>query len=183
VAGRSSSPLDVSKTLVAVVAAVALIAGGLLWANAPIQPLPADSKTDVIVVDKAARRLSLYSNGALIRSYPVSLGRAPVGPKVRDGDHRTPEGRYSIDRHNPHSSFHLALHVSYPSGDDVARAQAAGYSPGSDIMLHGMRNGLGWLGRAHLLVDWTSGCVAVTNAEMDQIYSTVSDGTPIEFRP
>jgi len=165
------------------VAALALIAGGLLWANAPVLPLPADAKADLVVVDKAARRLSLYSNGAPIRSYPVSLRRAPVGAKVRDGDHRTPEGRYLIDRHNPRSSFHLALHVSYPSADDFARAQAAGYSPGNEIMVHGMRNGLGWLGRAHLLVDWTSGCVAVTNAEMDQIYPTVSDGTPIEFRP
>ena len=172
-----------SKTAVVVVAAVALITGGLLWANAPIQPLPADAHADLVVVDKAARRLSLYSHDALIGSYPVSLGRAPVGAKTREGDHHTPEGRYLVDWHKPDSSFHRALHVSYPSASDSARAHAAGYSPGSDIMIHGMRNGLGWLGRAQLLVDWTNGCVAVTNAEMDQIYSAVPDGTPIEFRP
>jgi murein L,D-transpeptidase YafK len=173
----------VSKTLVTVAAAVALIAGGLLWANAPIPPLPVNAKADLLVVDKAARNLSLYSHGALIVSYPVSLGRAPVGAKAREGDHRTPEGRYFVDRHKADSAFHLALHVSYPSAQDSARAQAAGYSPGSDVMVHGMRNGLGWLGRAHLLVNWTNGCVAVTNAEMAQIYSAVPDGTPIEFRP
>jgi murein L,D-transpeptidase YafK len=173
----------VSKIVITFVAGAALIAGGLLWANAPAQPLPANAKADLVVVDKAARSLSLYSHGALIGSYPVSLGRAPVGAKAREGDHRTPEGQYFVDRHKSDSSFHLALHVSYPSAQDSARAQAAGYSPGSDVMVHGMRNGLGWLGRAHLLVNWTNGCVAVTNAEMDQIYSAVPDGTPIEFRP
>lgn len=175
--------LDVSKRAAVFLVSGMFLAGGLIWANAPIQPLPSNARADLVVVNKAARTLSLFSNGALIRSYPVSLGRAPIGPKVQIGDHRTPEGRYQIDRHNPHSSFHLALHVSYPSAEDSARAQSAGYSPGSDIMVHGMRNGFGWLGRAHRLVDWTSGCVAVTNAEMDQIYSTVSDGTPIEIRP
>jgi murein L,D-transpeptidase YafK len=164
-------------------AAIALVAVGLLWANAPIQPLPANTKADLVVVDKAARRLSLYSNGALIGSYPIALGRAPIGAKVRQGDRRTPEGRYFIDSHKPDSSFHRALHVSYPSNSDIARARAAGYSPGGEIMVHGMRNGLGWLGHAHLLVDWTVGCVAVTDAEMDQIYRVVPDGTPIEFRP
>lgn len=172
-----------SKIVVAFVAAIALIAGGLLWANAPIQPLPPNAKADLVVVDKAARTLSLYSNGALIGSYPVSLGRAPVGAKAREGDHRTPEGRYFVDRHKSDSSFHLALHVSYPSVQDSTRAQTAGYSPGGDVMIHGMRNGLGWIGRAHSLVNWTNGCVAVTNAQMDQIFSAVPDRTPIDFRP
>jgi murein L,D-transpeptidase YafK len=181
--GPSTSPLDVSKAVALAAVAVALAAGGLVWANRPAAPLPVDAKADLLVVEKAARRLSLYSHGALVGSYPVSLGRAPVGTKVREGDRRTPEGRYIIDRHNPHSAFHLALHVSYPSAQDLARAQAAGYSPGGEVMVHGMRNGLGWLGRAHLLVDWTSGCVAVTNAEIEQIYQAVPDGTPIEFRP
>jgi murein L,D-transpeptidase YafK len=88
-----------------------------------------------------------------------------------------------IDRHNPNSAFHLALHVSYPSAADSARAAAAGIPPGGDIMVHGMRNGFGWIGRAHLLVNWTTGCVAVTNAEMDELYRAVPDGTPITIRP
>jgi murein L,D-transpeptidase YafK len=102
---------------------------------------------------------------------------------VREGDHRTPEGRYVIDRHNPNSAFHLALHVSYPSTSDSARASSGGYSPGGDIMVHGMRNGFGWIGRAHLLVNWTTGCVAVTDAEIDELYQAVPDGTPIVIRP
>jgi murein L,D-transpeptidase YafK len=162
---------------------VALIAVGLLWAELPPPPLPPGTKIDHLVVEKSARRLSLYVHGALVRSYPVSLGRQPVGPKVRAGDHRTPEGRYLIDRHNPYSAFHLSLHVSYPSASDSAHALAAGHSPGADIMVHGMRNGFGWIGRAHLLVDWTAGCVAVTDAQIDQIYEAVPDGTPIDIRP
>ena len=155
----------------------------MVWANRPIQSLPPDAKVDQLVVDKAARRLSAYSHGALIGWYPVSLGRDPVGPKVREGDRKTPEGRYFIDRHNPASAFHLALHVSYPSPSDIERARAAGYSPGGDIMVHGIRNGLGWLGRAHLLFDWTVGCVAVTDPEIEQLYRAVPDGTPIDIRP
>ncbi len=118
-----------------------------------------------------------------MRSYRVSLGHHPEGPKAREGDHRTPEGRYVIDHHNPNSAFHLSLHVSYPSAADSARAWAAGYPPGGEIMIHGMRNGRGWIGRAHLLVDWTDGCISVTDAEMDQLYEAVPDGTPIELRP
>ena len=169
--------------VIAGLAAVALVAATYLWANHAPAPLPADTKADLLVVDKSAHRLSLYEHGALLRSYTVSLGRQPVGPKLREGDRRTPEGRYVIDRHNPHSAFYLALHVSYPSASDSARASAAGYSAGANIMAHGMRNGLGWLGRSHLLVDWTDGCIATTDAEIDQLYQVVPDGTPIEIRP
>ena len=180
----STSPLDVSrKGVIAGLTAVVLIAGALLWADGPTPSLPSGTKADLLVVDKSTRRLSVYANGALVRSYSVSLGHHPVGPKEREGDHRTPEGRYVIDHHNPNSAFHLSLHISYPSASDSARAFAAGYSPGGEVMVHGMRNGSGWIGRAHLLVDWTDGCIAVTDAEMDQLYQAVSDGTPIEIRP
>lgn len=171
------------KGVIAGLAGVAVIAVGLLWVELPPPPLPLGTKVDLLVVEKSARRLSLYVHGALVRSYPVSLGRQPVGPKLRQGDHRTPEGRYVIDHHNPNSAFHLSLHVSYPSAADSTHALAAGYSPGGDIMVHGMRTGFGWIGRAHLLVDWTSGCVAVTDGEIDQIYDAVPDGTPIDIRP
>jgi murein L,D-transpeptidase YafK len=171
------------KVVIAGLAAVALVLVGLLWVELPPRPLPLGTKADLLVVEKSARRLSLYVHGALVRSYRVSLGRQPTSPKLREGDHRTPEGRYVIDHHNPNSAFHLSLHVSYPSASDSAHAHAAGYSPGGDIMVHGMRNGFGWVGRAHLLVDWTTGCVAVTDAEIDQIYEAVPDGTPIDIRP
>jgi murein L,D-transpeptidase YafK len=171
------------RSVVAGLAVVAFIAAGILWIDFPTASLPPGIKVDLLVVDKSARRLSLYDHGALVRAFAVSLGRSPVGPKLLQGDHRTPEGRYVIDHHNPNSAFHLSLHVSYPSPSDSARALAARDSPGGDIMIHGMRNGAGWIGRAHLLVDWTDGCIAVTDSEMDQLYEAVPDGTPIEIRP
>jgi murein L,D-transpeptidase YafK len=158
-------------------------AAGAFWANAPRAPLPADSKADLWVVEMGQHHLQAYSHGTLLREYPVSLGRGPSGPKERQGDRRTPEGRYVIDSHNPASSFHLALHVSYPSAADAARARAGGYDPGGEIMVHGIRNGMGWIGRAHRLVDWTIGCVAVTDPEIEELYRIVPDGTPIEIRP
>jgi murein L,D-transpeptidase YafK len=121
----------------------------LVWANRSPTPLPKQAKVDLLVVEKGARRLSAYSHGQLVKVYSVSLGREPVGAKTREGDRRTPEGHYLIDRHNPASAFHRALHVSYPSPSDVERAREAGYAPGGDIMIHGIRNGLGWIGRAH----------------------------------
>jgi murein L,D-transpeptidase YafK len=119
----------------------------------------------------------------MVRSYRIALGHNPVGPKRRAGDHRTPEGRYMIDEHNPDSAFHRSLHVSYPSAADMARAHAAGYSPGGDVMIHGTRNGVGWLDRLRLARDWTDGCIAVSDAEMDELYRVVPDGTPIDIRP
>lgn len=160
-----------------------MIAGGAIWANAPLSPLPGDAKADLLVVAKGEHRLEAYANGRLLRAYPVSLGRDPVGPKERQGDRRTPEGRYLIDSHNPASSFHRALHVSYPSAADVTRARSGGYDPGGEIMVHGIRHGLGWIGRAQRFVDWTVGCIAVTDPEMEELYRIVPDGTPIEIRP
>jgi murein L,D-transpeptidase YafK len=167
--------------LVGIVAA-ALVAG-LVWANAPLSALPLDAKADLLVVSKGQRQLLAYSHGQLLRSYKVSLGRDPVGTKIRQGDRKTPEGNYVIDGHNPGSAFHRALHVSYPSAADVARAKAGGYDPGGEIMIHGIHNGLGWIGRAQRLVDWTVGCIAVTDQEIEELYRIVPDGTRIEIRP
>jgi murein L,D-transpeptidase YafK len=160
-----------------------LFAAIAIWANASFSPLPADAKADLLVVEKGEHRLLAYAHGSLLREYPVSLGREPVGPKERQGDRRTPEGRYVIDGHNPASAFHRALQVSYPSTADVSRARDGGYDPGGEIMVHGIRNGLGWIGRAQRFVDWTVGCVAVTDAEIEELYRIVPDGTPIEIRP
>jgi murein L,D-transpeptidase YafK len=168
---------------IAIVAlASATLGAGLLWGHRPA-PLPPGTRADLLVVHKSARRMFLYAHGSMVRSYRIALGHNPVGPKRREGDHRTPEGRYLIDEHNPDSAFHRSLHVSYPSAADIARARAAGYSPGGDVMIHGTRNGVGWLGRLHLARDWTDGCIAVSDAEMDELYRVVPDGTPIVIRP
>ena len=153
------------------------------WANWPGKSIPNGVVADRVVVVKSKRQLELYANGRLLRMYAVSLGRNPVGAKEREGDKRTPEGLYAIEMHKPSSSFHKALRVSYPSAADRVAAEKRGVAPGGDIMIHGLRNGLGFIGRLHRRVDWTAGCIAVTNPEIDEIYRAVPDGTPIEIRP
>lgn len=140
-------------------------------------------KADKILVEKGARRLTLLSGSRTLKEYHIALGFSPVGPKEREGDGRTPEGIYIIDFHKPDSAFHRALHVSYPSAQDNARAAEAGLSPGGDILIHGLPSGLGALGAGYRLRDWTAGCIAVTDPEIDEIYSSVDDGTPIEIVP
>jgi len=125
----------------------------------------------------------LLRNGQEVCSYRVSLGRNPHGPKDRQGDHKTPKGVDVLDNKNTKSAFHLAMHISYRNAADRERAAKEGVSPGGEIMVHGMKNGLGWIGRLHRLIDWTDGCVALTNAEMDQFSLLVPEGTPIEIRP
>jgi murein L,D-transpeptidase YafK len=118
-----------------------------------------------------------------VRVYDVALGEEPVGPKEREGDGRTPEGLYVIDGRNPQSRYHRSLRISYPGPEDAARAAKLGVSPGGDIMIHGLQNGLGWIGALHRTHDWTRGCIAVTNDEIEEIWDLVPDGTPIEIRP
>lgn len=149
----------------------------------PVRPRPPPERADRILVEKAERRLTLYAGERTLRSYRVALGFAPVGPKRQEGDGKTPEGRYLIDWRNPDSRFHRSLHVSYPDADDLARAAARGVSPGGLIMIHGLPNGFGALGDWHRTRDWTDGCIAVTNDEMDEIWTLVADGTPIEIQP
>jgi murein L,D-transpeptidase YafK len=134
-------------------------------------------RVDRIVIRKGRREMLLLSGDALIRHYPVALGRNPIGPKRQEGDGKTPEGRYTIDRRNPQSAYHLSLHISYPDAADRERARAAGVDPGGDIMIHGLKNGELRPG------DWTQGCIAVTNQQMDEIWSLVSDGTPVLIEP
>jgi murein L,D-transpeptidase YafK len=160
-----------------------LIVVALAWANLAGEPLSPSAYADRVVVHKADRRLDLMAGDVVLKSYPISLGGHPVGHKQREGDERTPEGTYVLDYRNPGSSFHKSLHVSYPSSSDKQRAAAVGDDPGGLIMVHGMPNGFGWLGRLHLAYDWTEGCVAVTSAEIEEIWNSVRDGTPIEIRP
>jgi murein L,D-transpeptidase YafK len=157
--------------------------GVAAFAHLNLSPLPRDAVADRILVEKSVRRLTLLRNGSALKTYRVALGRAPVGAKEYEGDQRTPEGIYSIDFHKPDSDYHLALHVSYPEQRDIDRAAAQGLSAGSDIMIHGLPNGRGWIGRFHRREDWTAGCVAVTDFEVEEIYRAVPDGTPIEIRP
>jgi len=138
---------------------------------------------DRILVLKSERKMVLYSGDRVLRTYRISLGAEPLGPKTRQNDHRTPEGKYLIDSRNSSSRFHRALHISYPNVQDREHAKRAGRSPGGDIMIHGLPKGFGAIGKAHLLRDWTDGCIAVTDDEIDEIWGLVPNGTPIEIKP
>ena len=150
----------------------------------PAERRPMTGKADLIRVDKSERRLELMRGGKMLASYPVALGRSPVGHKAREGDMRTPEGRYMIDWRNPNSHYHLSMHISYPNKQDTARAKAEGVSPGGDVMIHGQPNGYA-LPASMLLQqsDWTFGCIAVSNADLDEIWKAAPDGIPIEINP
>lgn len=130
-----------------------------------------------IVIHKSRRQMLLLRGESILRSYRVALGPNPEGHKEREGDGCTPEGRYTIDRRNPRSRFHLALHISYPNEADVERARILGVSPGGDIMIHGLKDGV------RRDDDWTQGCIAVTDQEMDEIWALVPDGTAVEIHP
>jgi murein L,D-transpeptidase YafK len=160
---------------------IALVAV-LVWANRPYDKLPSGSKADRIVVEKSSHTLTLYASGQPLKVYTVALGRGNGAAKQREGDHQTPEGLYVIDARNMHSRFHLALHVSYPNAQDSAHAASLGAPAGGAIMIHGVGRGLGWLGRLQRRVDWTDGCIALTNAEIDEVWKLVPNGTPIEIR-
>jgi murein L,D-transpeptidase YafK len=143
----------------------------------------ASVSVDRVVVYKHARKLVLLYRGQELRSYKIALGSEPVGPKTRQGDHRTPEGVYVLDSRNPNSHYYKAFHVSYPNAKDKAVAGKLGVGPGGDIMVHGLPKEYAWVGKSHVLHDWTDGCIAVTNEEMDELWNLVRVGTPIEIKP
>lgn len=139
-------------------------------------------KADSVLVIKSKRKLMLIKSNNAIKTYKISLGRNVLDHKTKQGDGKTPEGCYTIDRRNPNSKFYLSLHVSYPNKEDAEDARKRGVPAGGDIMIHGLPNGLGWIGKLHRLVDWTDGCIAVTNSEMDEIWRSVDDGTIIVIK-
>jgi len=125
----------------------------------------------------------LLRGDRILRDYPVALGRSPRGPKRRNGDGRTPEGRYVLDSRSQSSRFHRSIHISYPNQGDLEFARRAGIAPGGNVMIHGLPNGGSWVGEEHRGFDWTNGCIGVTDDEMEEIWELVDDGTPIEIRP
>lgn len=154
-----------------------------LWAGLLLaQRQTTAEKVDSILILKKAHLMELLAGGNVIRTYKVALGRGGLAPKEREGDGRTPEGHYVIKAKYV-SKYHKALRISYPNAEDRKRTARLGVSPGGSILIHGLPNGQGWVGAAHRLYDWTLGCIAVTDEEIDEIYKLVPLGTPVEIRP
>lgn len=139
-------------------------------------------KVDLVVVNKKARTLRLYKHNKLLKTYDIALGRQPTGAKRREHDGRTPEGRYFIDFRNPDSRYHMALHISYPNKQDTLKARLQHKKPGKDIMIHGIGNKPHYRRQHKMGIDWTNGCIAVTNAEIEELWRLVPDQTPIIIR-
>jgi murein L,D-transpeptidase YafK len=167
-----------SRWIAMILLAVPAVIGGVMPGAA--QTL---DKADRILVLKAKRQLQLLRGEVVLKSYPIALGRHPKGPKRREGDGRTPEGLYFIDGHFTDTAYHLALHISYPSELDRARARKAGRQVGSHILIHGMPDRFGRTDPVRFFRDWTNGCIAVGNIAIEEIWNAVDDGTAIEIRP
>ncbi len=143
---------------------------------------------DKVRVYKSKRFLEVLQNDQVIKSYPIRLGFNPIGHKTTEGDGKTPEGLYTLDWRNPNSQFYKSLHISYPNADDIAQAKARGVSAGSAIMIHGSPNSLNATPTTELYdkllpKDWTHGCIAVSNQDMDELWENITDGTAIEILP
>lgn len=156
---------------------------GLGYYFFPETELSASVKIDKLIVVKSERLMYAYSNQELVKTYKISLGKEPSGDKKSQGDKRTPEGEYKINDRNPNSGFHKNLGISYPNRIDIREAKAKGLDPGGDIKIHGLKNGFGYIGKFHRLFDWTAGCIAVTDEEIDELYQSVQNGTSIIIRP
>jgi murein L,D-transpeptidase YafK len=142
-----------------------------------------DGPVDRIIVEKSKRTMTLLKQEREVKTYEIALGRNPEGPKVRQGDKRTPEGNYYIDYKVRNSIYHRALHLSYPSPADVERAKSLGVAPGGSIMIHGLKQDKLWMGDVQYLFNWTNGCIALTNPEIEEVWDLVSTWTPVEIRP
>lgn len=145
--------------------------------------LPGRTQIDRLVVRKSERRLEAYAKGKLVKTYTIALGKEPLGDKRFQGDNKTPEGLYTINDKNPYSGYHKNLGISYPNASDRREAARLGQPVGGDIKIHGLPNKTPFIGKWHRLMDWTAGCIAVTNKEIDELYKAVPVGTPIEILP
>ena len=170
-----SAPRDSAKTITTL--------GTPTVSRTPVVGIGGMLLADSIVVEKQKHTLTLYQSGYPIRTYLVALGKQPTGDKLRIGDNRTPEGVFRIDFKNPQSKYHKALHISYPDAAHLARANALGVAPGGDIMIHGLPPQFATLGAEHRTFDWTEGCIALTNAEIEEIWRAVPAGAVIEIKP
>jgi murein L,D-transpeptidase YafK len=154
----------------------------LLILIAPIS-VSAKETADLVRVFKSERKIQLIAKGQVIREFPIALGGKPVGHKRQSGDQHTPEGEYILDYKKSDSAFHKAIHISYPNPTDIENARKAGILPGGQIMIHGQKNGFGWLAFLTQRFDWTNGCVALSNKDMDEVWNLVDVKTPIELLP
>jgi len=154
----------------------------VVWRAAGATPESA-KQADRIVIEKSKRTMTLMSGSTVLKTYKVALGGQPVGAKQRIGGHRTPEGLYIVDQKKAARQFHRALHISYSNARDKENARNLGVSPGGDVEIHGLGAKYGWVGAAHRQMDWTDGCIAVTNEEIDEIWPLVAVGTPVEIKP
>lgn len=155
----------------------------MVWNYWPVPTIDDGVQIDRLEVHKSARLLYAFSKDQRVAVYPIALGKQPLGAKQFEGDMRTPEGSYLIDGKNPDSDFHLNLGISYPSKTDLARAASAKQAPGGAIKIHGLKNGWGFVGRFHRWMDWTNGCIALTNAEVEELYKHVNVGVKIKILP
>lgn len=157
-----------------------LIASLLLFFSQVVWAEPAVTLVRVV---KSDHKLQLFAADKLLHEFSVVFGANPKGHKMQEGDERTPEGSYTLDYKKPDSAFYKAIHISYPNAKDIASAKARGVKPGGQIMIHGQKNGLGWLSFISQHFNWTNGCVALSNSDMDIVWSLVRPGTPIEILP
>jgi len=173
------------KILVFIFILLLLVGAGFIYKSSAQESikLPDGAVIDKIEILKSARKMNVYQNGKILKTYKIALGTNPIGPKEFQGDGKTPEGKYKVDGKNPNSLYHKNLGVSYPNEDDTARAKKLGKSPGGDIKIHGIGKTFGYLGAAHALTDWTLGWIAVTNEEIDEIYAHTPVGAEIEIKP
>ena len=149
----------------------------------PEPTFPNGTAIEKIVIIKSKRQLEAFSNGQIIKTYAISLGRNPTGKEEIEGDKKTPEGLYTINDKNPNSGFYKNLGISYPNPEDIERAKQLGKPTGGDIKIHGLKNGFSFIGKFHRWFDWTAGCIALTDKEIDELYEHTEIGTPIEIKP
>lgn len=145
-------------------------------------PILAFANVDLVKVDKSANKMYLMDGKTIIKEYHIALGKNPKGHKQQEGDKRTPEGIYTLDYKKEDSAFYRSMHISYPNKNDIENAKKRGVSPGGFIMIHGQPNRLGWLSTMNQNVNWTDGCIALTNKEMDEFMNLVAVGTKIQIQ-
>ena len=176
-------PLAKRRPSLRIIVAVLSVALFSAFAASARPETPSEAPVDLVIIEKSKREMTLYRDGAMVRSYRIALGFTPIGDKLHQGDGKTPEGRFRINFKNPNSQFHLSLKISYPDAKDRAAAHARGDNPGGDIFIHGtpgMRTPYPANARIR---DWTHGCIAVTENEIEEIWKLVPVGVAVEIKP